>query len=118
MVDVRQEGDSILFDVRGLHKLWALKSRLRVSRANIVNARKDDAVARGKKGLRMPGTYIPGVITAGTFYRAGRRTFWDVSDPGKAVVVELTRERYGRLIIEVADPDAVVSLLAGDVQSA
>ena len=50
-------------------------------------------------------------MTAGTFYLHGKRIFRDVSDPGKAVVVELEDEEYNQLVIEVEDPDAVIHLL-------
>ena len=56
----------------------------------------------------MPGTHIPGVIIAGTFYRNGKRVFWDVKDREKAIVIELAGHRYHQLIVEVADPAAEV----------
>ena len=59
----------------------------------------------------MPGTHVPGLIIAGTYYRHGERVFWDVRDASKAVVVELDGHDYDRLVIEVEDPAAVVALL-------
>jgi hypothetical protein len=59
----------------------------------------------------MPGTNVPGVITAGTFYQDGRRVFWDVHDPEKTVAIDLHDERYSQLIVEVADPDAAIKLI-------
>ena len=40
---------------------------------------------------------FPGVIIAGTFFRGGRREFWDVRDGSKAVTIELERGKYRRL---------------------
>lgn len=114
MVDVRIEGPTVVFEVRGLHKLWALKSRIEVPRRRIVGARHDPTVARGCwKGWRMPGTHVPGLLIAGTFYLHGERVFWDVRDAERAVVVELDGHAYDRLVIEVADPAAVVAMLTG-----
>ena len=59
----------------------------------------------------MPGTYVPGVITAGTFYQDGKRVFWDVHDPEKAVVIDLHDERYNELVVQVADPESAVRLI-------
>lgn len=59
----------------------------------------------------MPGTNIPGVLTAGTFYQDGKRIFWDVHHPEKTVVLELRDERYNELIVEVADPNATVEMV-------
>ena len=114
MINVTRDGEMIVFDVKGLHKLWALKSRLEIPAVNIRGARRDADALRGWKGWRVPGTYVPGLITAGTFYVDGKRIFWDVSDPDKAVVVELEDEEYNQLIIEVEDPDAVIRLLTSD----
>ena len=43
----------------------------------------------------MPGTNIPGVLTAGTFYQHGKRVFWDVHNPDNTVVIELKDEQDG-----------------------
>jgi hypothetical protein len=59
----------------------------------------------------MPGTNIPGVLTAGTFYEDGKRVFWDVHNPDNTVVIELKDERYNQLVVEVADPKAAVELV-------
>ena len=112
MVDVHVEGSTVTFEVRGLHKLWALKGRIEARRRQVAGARHDPSVARGCwKGWRMPGTHVPGLIIAGTFYLGGERVFWDVRDASRAVVVELDGHAYDRLVIEVEDPAAVVAML-------
>lgn len=112
MVEVKQQDDNIVFDVKGWHKLWALKSELVIPRSNILGARRDPAVIHGWKGLRAPGTHVPGIITAGTFYLDGQRIFWDVRDAENAVVIDLADESYQQLVIEVEDPDRVVAMLS------
>jgi len=54
----------------------------------------------------MPGTNVPGVITAGTFYQDGKRVFWDVHNPEKTIIIDLHDERYNELVVEVDDPNA------------
>lgn len=39
--------------------------------------------------------------------------FWDVRRPEHTIVVELKHERYQKLMVEVADPDAVVNMING-----
>jgi len=96
----------------GADKLWALKSSLEIPLVHIAGVRADPEVARGFwHGIRMPGTYVPGVITAGTFYQDGKRVFWDVHDPEKAVVIDLHDERYNELVVQVADPESAVRLI-------
>ncbi len=114
MIQVRCAGDMVIFEVVGLHKLWAFKSRLEIPRAHIRSVRRDPGAAQGWKGWRAPGTCIPGLITAGTYFLEGSRIFWDVCNPEKAIVVDLEDETYHQLVIEVEDVDAAISLLAVD----
>lgn len=112
MVDVSVEGDRVRFDVDGWDKMWALKSRLEIPLEHITSVRVDPEPARGWwHGFRMPGTQIPGVLTAGTFYQHDGAVFYDVHDPEHTIVIELDHEHYRRLVVEVADPTAAVSLL-------
>lgn len=116
MVALFIEDGVATFEVQGADKLWALRSRLAIPLAHIRGARTDTEVAHGWwHGFRAPGTQIPGIITAGTFYQHGKRIFWDVHDPDNTVVVELADERYDELIIEVADPAVTVALLAAAI---
>lgn len=114
MVAVHSEGDTVIFTVEGWHKLWAFRSELRIPRANIKSARHDPEAARSWTGLRAVGTYVPGLITAGTFYLDGflnrKPTFFDVQHQENTVVIELNKEHFARLIIEVEDPEAVIKL--------
>jgi hypothetical protein len=119
MVDVTVRGDRLWLQVRGLDRLWAMRSRLDLPLASVRSVRFDPQVARGVwKGVSAPGTHIPGLIIAGTFYQDDKRIFWDVHDPAKTVVIELIGQRYDELIVEVQDPDAVVKLLEGAIGSA
>jgi hypothetical protein len=96
---------ALTVEIQGWDKLWSLKSRLEIPLEHVIDVRPaDDQV----EGIRMPGTYIPGVITAGTFIKAGNRVFWDVHDPTKAIALDLRDEPYSKLVIEVADPPATM----------
>jgi len=98
--------------VWGADKLWAFKSSLELPLAHIAGVHADPEAARGwYHGMRMPGTNVPGVITAGTFYQDGKRVFWDVHHPEKTIVINLHDERYNELVVEVDDPDAAVKLI-------
>ena len=112
MVSVEVDGDRAVFEVEGLHKMWALRSRLEIPLPHIVAVETDpERAGAWWHGLKLMGTDLPGVFAAGTFYQQGELVFWDVRDPSRAVIVSLDDERYKKLIIEVADPDAVVARL-------
>ena len=59
----------------------------------------------------MPGTHIPGLITAGTYILRDGTIFCDVSDHKKSIVVELKDEHYKKLIIEVDNVEEAISML-------
>jgi hypothetical protein len=112
MVSISIKDDAAVFEVRGLHKLWAFKSRLEIPLAHITEVRADpDHLSGVWKGFRFPGTYLPGILTAGTFYKNGKRFFWDVRNDRNAIVVVLTDEPYQELILEVDDPSAEIARL-------
>jgi hypothetical protein len=112
MVDLSVADGTLILHVRGADKLWAFKSSLEIPLQHVAGIRADPAIAHGWwHGLRMPGTNIPGVLTAGTFHQDGQRVFWDVHNPDNTVVIDLRDERYNELIVEVGDPDAAVELV-------
>lgn len=113
MVEVTVLGDRVRFEVEGWDRLWAFRSHLEIPLEHINDVRLDPDAARGWfHGLRLGGTQLPGILTAGTFYQFGEgRVFFDVHDPERTVVLELEHERYRQLVIEVADPAAVVEQL-------
>ena len=79
--------------VEGLDKLWALRSRLEIPLAHIKGVRADPAIAQGWwHGFRLGGTNVPGILSAGTFYKDGAFMFWDVHNPERTIVVELIHE--------------------------
>ncbi|MFF9512476.1 hypothetical protein ACF1BU_38480 [Streptomyces sp. NPDC014724] len=111
MAHISIDDDNLIVEIEGLDKLWALKSRLTIPLAHVRGATADPGIVKEPKGLRSPGTHVPGVVTAGTFHVDGERVFWDVRDPAKAVVIQLADERYARLVIQVSDPRATVALV-------
>ncbi|MFI5843015.1 hypothetical protein ACIA8K_25230 [Catenuloplanes sp. NPDC051500] len=111
MAQIRVDGDTLVVQIEGLDKLWSFKSRLEIPLGNVRGATADPGAITEPKGIRTSGTHVPGVITAGTFRVDGERIFWDVRDPRNAVVIELRDERYARLITEVPDPRATVTLI-------
>lgn len=95
-------------ELTGLDKLWSLKSRLTIPLDHVRGATADPGIAREPKGIRGPGTHVPGFITAGTFHHDGDRTFWNVKHPERAIVIELRDESFQRLVIEVDQPAETV----------
>ncbi len=111
MVTIEKQHGNFIFEINGLHKLWALKSRLTIPADNILKAYPNKENLNFMLGLRMPGTHIPGLITAGTYIVKDGVIFCDVMDHSKSIVVELQDENYKQLIIEVENPEEAIALL-------
>ena len=106
MVDLSIAEGTVTLHVRGADRLGAFKSSLEIPLVHIASVRADAEAARGwYHGIKMPGTNMPGVITAVTFYQHGKRVFWDVHHPEKTIVIVLHDERYQQLVVEVDDPE-------------
>jgi hypothetical protein len=102
--------DRLLVRPVGLIRLWALSSGVNVPVTSIV----DVGVSERKglvKGFRAPGTYLPGVMTAGTFRSRGEKDLWMVGRAKKVLVIELHDERYRHLVVQVEDPEAATEAL-------
>jgi hypothetical protein len=110
MVNVTIDDGVLGVEMLGVDKLWTLRSHIDIPLENVQAIRRDpDRVRRWWSGLRAPGTWIPGVIKAGTFHKDGKSVFFDVHDPANTVIIELADERFSELVLEVDDPDLVVT---------
>ena len=102
--------------IQGVDKVLALKSELTIPLAHVKGAGVSAPDVRRRWGslLRMhvPGTDLPYVVMAGTFvFLDGEHAFWDVHDPDRTVVIELDHERFAKLVLEVADPQATAAAI-------
>ena len=109
MTELTVEGNQIIVEIKGWHKLFSFKSRLNIPLQHLVGSR--PAIGERRGGFRAPGTYFPGWITAGTFYQRGRRIFWDVCDLNKSIAIDLRDDRYAKVIVEVADLASGLALI-------
>lgn len=104
--------EMLVVRMEGADKLWALKSELRIPREHVIGASSAAAEAgEWFHGMKLGGTSLHGVITAGRFYEHGEVVFWDVHHADKAIAIHLRDERYDRLVIEVDDPAATIAAI-------
>ena len=96
--------------VEGMDKVLALKSTIEVPLAHVRGASASPDALREPHGLRLLGTSVPGVIAAGSFYD-GEWLFMDVHNHAQAVKIELDHEHYAALIVEVENPEQIVTAI-------
>lgn len=110
MVDITVTHDTLVLEVLGSHKFWALKSRLSIPLEHIKGVYADPEPAMGWfQGLKVAGADIPNIFRAGMFYQKGEKVFWDVRHPKNTIVIEMEDETFSKLIVEVKDPEAAVA---------
>jgi hypothetical protein len=114
-VGVEVTGGELVVWIGGADRLWALSRGITVPLSGVRHARAVDrrAAAADSSLLRLPGAYLPGVIRAGSYGVGKHRELWCVHRADRVLVVELTGQRYRRVVVEVADPDRVAEEING-----
>ena len=112
MVEITPFHNHIALEVKGWHKLWALKSQLEIPWEHIKGVHADPHPAMGWfQGLKIAGADIPHIFRAGLFYQEGNKVFWDVRHAAKTIVFDLEDEYFAKLIVEVEDPEVTVQMI-------
>jgi hypothetical protein len=109
MARIELTPDTLIVHLEGIHRIWALKSRLNIPLSHVRHAAAGSATPPAPpRGTRV-GTRVPGLINAGVFRSQGRKVFWDAHHPARSVVIDLTGDEFDQLVIEVQDPQVTVA---------
>lgn len=86
-------------DLEWYEQLWAvtLTKRFEIPLSHI----QDVTIAEPQSHwteLRAPGTFVPGIIKAGTYYGNRGKSFWYVTDQKNYLTLELVDEPYQRMV--------------------
>jgi len=83
-------------------KLWSLQfSHTWEIPLNHIERVSTTAPSSDWKEIKLPGTFVPGVIKAGTYYTERGREFWYVIDDKNYLTLDLKDEFYRRVILTV-----------------
>jgi hypothetical protein len=76
MATIQISGDSLVIEMHGMDKFWALRSQLSIPLAHIskVEARPKDAHVGNMRGALRVGSYVPGYVLAGYYYMSAAGT--------------------------------------------
>ncbi|WP_192810194.1 hypothetical protein [Actinomadura rudentiformis] len=111
MTRITVHNDNLNIEIEGLHRLWAFKRRLTIPLAHVQHVSGNpDRIRRPPIGWSL-GFWAPGLIVAGTFCSRGKREFWDIRHPTKAIIIDLANDRHTRLVLEVEDPQSVIDMI-------
>jgi hypothetical protein len=108
MAKILVEHSELIVEVEGIDTLWALRCQLEIPLAHVRGAVLGNALTKDML-QQTGGTRVSGAVAAAGMLQRGDKVYWVVRDATKAVMIELTDERYGRLVVEVDDPATVVA---------
>ncbi len=80
-------------------KILSIRGSLQIPLKNIREATTKPPETRWWRDIRMPGTYIPGLIKAGTYYTKNGKEFWFVIKGKNYLTIELENESYQRIVL-------------------
>lgn len=112
MTTIELTDDKLELTVRGFDVVLALKKHLSIPLAHVTRVEAGvaaEAREQLRHSLRMPGTYLPGIVTAGSYVEHGRWMFWDVHSGERAITIFVEHERYDAVVVDVDDPAATVA---------
>ena len=99
----------LVLNLKGLEKAEGFHGDIRVPISAVRDIRLAQEPWSELRGIRAPGTGVPGVIAVGTRRASGIKDFAAIHGKGPAVVVELEGAEYDHLI--VSEDDAEVAVL-------
>ena len=113
MADLVIDEAELVVRLNALEKLGAFRGNLHVPLIDVMSVRVSDDQWSELRGMRAPGTGIPGVIALCTRRAPGIRDFAAVyGRRGKAVVVECSGVDINRIVVTRSDADEKARMIA------
>jgi hypothetical protein len=96
--------DQLTIELEWYEQLWSvtLERQLRIPLAQIDRVNTTEPQTTWME-VRAPGTFLPGVIKAGTYYTKFGKEFWYVTSDQSYLVLELRNAAYRRIVLTIAD---------------
>jgi hypothetical protein len=98
------ENDNLIIDLEWYEQFWAvtLNKQIQIPLSHIDRVSTAEPSSNWSD-LRAPGSFLPGIIKAGTYYTKQGKEFWYAVTDKNYLTLELHDEPYRRLIITIPD---------------
>jgi hypothetical protein len=113
-MNLQIEGDRLKVNLSFLEKLLTLQFNyaFEIPLEHIERVTTEKPSGSGLQ-YKLPGTAIPGLLKAGTYYSDRGREFWYVTGDRHYLVLELKDEFYQRVVLSLDQNEAWAERLAG-----
>ena len=111
MARLYAEDGELVLALSGREKVGALHGDIRVPLSAVQDVRVSAKPVRELRGLRAPGTGVPGLIALGTWRYRGGKDFVALYRRRPAVIVTLRDARFARLLVCADDAQAVAAAI-------
>src|SRR5580692_4895006 len=111
MATVIVEGSNVVVKMSDVEKFEAVHTDVHVPLSAVHDVRAVDDAWPELRGIRAPGTGIPGVIAVGTRRGSFGKDFAAVHGRGPAVVVDLEGAAYARLVVTTPDAESTAAAI-------
>jgi hypothetical protein len=109
-VEVR--GNDLVIAMTTLEKIEGAHGEIELPLTAVTNVRVVDDAWPELRGIRAPGTGVPGKIAVGTRRGKFGKDFAVVHGKGPALVLELTGASFQRIVLTVDEPAALAATIA------
>ena len=110
-------GDKLQIELEWYEQLWAftLNKTLEIPLNHIQSATTEEPASNWAE-IRAPGTFLPGVIKAGTYYTKNGKEFWYVTSDKHYLTLELNNESYKRIVLTLEGNEAWQERISEQIQ--
>lgn len=108
MAHLEIEGDELVLSLSRLEKIEGFHGDIRVPLSSVREVRYVADTWPELRGIRAPGTGVPGVIAVGTRRGGAIKDFAVVHGRGPGIVVELAGAQFDRLVVSDDNAATVV----------
>jgi hypothetical protein len=94
--------DTLQIELDFWEQIWAFsfEKTLTIPLSHILNVSTAEPTSNWAE-IRAPGTFLPGVIKAGTYYNPGGKEFWYVTREKDYLTLELRDESFKRIVLTI-----------------
>lgn len=112
MADVSVDRGTLTLELTSAEHVEGFHRSIAVPISSVTAVRVAPDIWSELRGIRAPGTGLPGVIAVGTRRGSFGKDFAAVHGQGPGVVVELSGQEFQRFVLTSADPEALRAHIA------